>query len=127
MAKYKKTIFIALEFIIGMGFGLLGGYLFTLFDNWDLYYSVLFTFSVSFVSALTGIGLIGYFYLKQIGRSNQFWESILLSFFGLVIFLILCIVITSLKLLPYNLSSILYVILPMIGAVIGFNYKAKPI
>ena len=75
-----------------------------------------------------GIGLVGFFYLKQINRTADFGESMLLSFLGLIGFLILYAIINSLtfKLIPHYLSSVLLpIILPMTGGVIGFNYKTR--
>ena len=128
MTRSRKGIFIILEFVFGLAFGLLGGYIFSFFDKWDLYYSVMFTFLSVFASTLIGIGLVGFFYLKQINRTADFGESMLLSFFGLIGFLILYAIITSLtfRLIPHYLSSVLLpIILPMTGGVIGFNYKTR--
>lgn len=125
MTKLKLTIFIILEFIFGIGFGFLGLYVFSYFNVWnDLFYSIIFGFIAGFGFTLIGIGLIGYFYLKQIDRKDDFGESMLLSFFGLVGFSFLYIVITI------EFQSIMYLdrvllILPLTGAIIGFNNKTR--
>jgi len=67
---------------------------------------------------LTGIGLVGYFYLKEIGRLDDIIMSMVLGLVGLIFFSFLAVL--------YNLDSpILYIILPMTGAIIGFNYKTR--
>jgi Ca2+/Na+ antiporter len=123
MTRVRKTIFIVSEFIFGAGFGFLGVYVFALFDKGDLFASVLYGSIIGLTCSLMGIGLVGYFYLKQIDRLNDFRESVLLSFFGLSIFLILAFIMSSLNLIPH--SSGLFLILPLVGAVIGFNYKSR--
>lgn len=117
MTKSKTLFFILLELLVGLGFGILGGYLFSLFDPWgDLFYSIFFLFIFILVGILTGIGLVGYFYLKQIGRLDDFIISMTLALVGLVFFAFLATL--------YH-SSILAIILPMTGAIIGFNYKTR--
>ena len=126
MTKAKTRTFIALEFASGLGLGLLGGFLFSYVDKSDLYYSVMFTFITIFASSLTGIGLIGYLYLRQIEKKEDFGEAMILSFLGLILFLMLYALLTALtsNLIAHYLSSVvLPILLPVTGATIGFNYR----
>ena len=119
MTLSKTLFFILLEFLAGLGLGIFGAYLFTLFDPWgDLFYSIFFIFTSFLVGVLTGIGLVGYFYLKEIGRLDDIIMSMVLGLVGLIFFSFLAVL--------YNLDSpILYIILPMTGAIIGFNCKTR--
>jgi hypothetical protein len=126
MTKAKLALYIVLEFVFGLGFGITGGLLFSMFDTWDIFNSVLFTFIVIFVTIPVGVGMIGYFYLKQLGCQKDFGKSILLSILGLVGFVMLYLILDSFafKSMSHYVSSILLpIILPSMGAVLGFNYK----
>jgi len=119
MTLSKTLLFILLEFLAGLGLGVLGAYIFSLIDPWgDLFYSIFFIFTSVLVGILTGIGIVGYFYLKQIGRLDDFLISLTLALVGIILF-------TFLALLFNLASSILVFILPMTGAIIGFNYKTR--
>src|SRR5438046_538082 len=99
----STAIYVLLEFICGLGFALLGTYIFSLFDNGSLMTSVFYTFVFAFVSMVFGVGLAGLF-----------------------LFIILYLLIDALtsKLIPYFLSSVvLPLLIPLSGAVIGFNFK----
>ena len=122
----KNSGFIILEFFFGMAFGILSVYIFSFYNKFSLFSLILYTFLTIYASALFGIGIIGFFHLKQNGRVKDFGHAIFYSFIGLIAFLIIYIIINALtfKLIPYYISSVLLpVILPIIGAVIGFNYK----
>jgi len=128
MINNKRFIiigFVLLEIIFGLGFALIGGYIFSIFDKADITSSVLNTFMIVFISIILGISLIGYFHLKYIQKLSIFGKSILSSCIGLITFLILYVIINSLTFdyLPHYLSSvILPIVLPMTGAVLGFNF-----
>jgi hypothetical protein len=123
----KNSIFIILEFIAGFVFGVLGGYAFSFFNRYnDLGTSMVLALTSAFISLLVGVAIIGFIYLKSRGRVKEFGPSILLSLLGLIVFLIIYIGIDLLtdQLFPYFISSILLPItLPLIGAVLGFNYR----
>lgn len=128
-------LFVSLEIIFGLGFGILGGYIFSFFDRADITASVFNTFMIVFASMIIGVLLVGYFHFKVIDRLNDFGKAIGWSFLGLIAFLILYIGINALtfKLLPHYISSvILPIVLPVLGTVIGLNYilirerKEKP-
>lgn len=115
---------IFLETISGLIFGLMSGYVYSLFDKADITHSVLNTFLIVYLFILVGIGLVGYFYLKSINKHSNFEKSIAFSAIGLILFLILYIVVNSLtfKILPHYITSvILPIILPLFGALLGFN------
>lgn len=126
MTKIKNLGYIFLELIFGLGFGILGGLLFSLFDNWDLFASVLFTFIVIFLTIPVGVGLVGYFHLRQLGRQKDFGQAFLLSILGLIGFIVVYIIFDLFtgRLIPHYVSSVLLpILLPLIGAVMGFNYR----
>lgn len=120
-------LFIIIEFIAGFIFGILGGYAFSFFDRYNsLDTSMALALTSAFVALLIGVGIIGYIHLKKIGRVKYFGQSVALSLLGLLVFVALYIAINLLtyETLPYYISSILLpIVLPLIGAVLGFNYK----
>jgi len=123
----KTSVFIILEFIAGFVFGVLGGYAFSFFDRYNnLDTSIALAFTSAFIALLIGVGIIGYLHLKKIGRAKYFGQSIAFSLIGLITFVLLYILIELLtyQVLPYYISSFLLpIILPLTGAVLGFNYK----
>lgn len=124
-AKLIQSIFVTLEFIFGLGFGILGGYIFSFFDKADITASVFNTFVIAFISMMAGVVLIGYFHYRAIDRLNEFGKAIGCCFLGLLVFLILYVVVNALtfKVLPHYISSvILPIVMPVAGAVVGLNY-----
>lgn len=124
-AKLTHWIFIAFEFVFGLGFGILGGHAFSFFNQMDIAASVLGTFAIAFISMMAGVSLIGYFHYRAIDKLKDFGKSIGYCFLGLMVFLILYIVVNALtfKVLPHYISSvILPIAMPVVGAVIGLNY-----
>ena len=123
----KSSIFIILEFIAGLIFGVLGGYAFSFFDRYNnLDTSIALAFTSAFIALLVGVGVIGYLHLKKIGRVKYFGQSVVFSLLGLIIFVLLYILIelVTYQVLPYYIGSFLLpIILPLTGAVLGFNYK----
>jgi uncharacterized protein YacL len=123
----KSSIFIILEFIAGFVFGVLGGYAFSFFDRYNtLNTSIVLAFTSAFIALLIGVGVVGYIHLKKSGRLRYFGQSAVFSLLGLIVFVLLYILIEFLtyQVLPYYLSSFLLpIILPLTGAVLGFNFK----
>jgi hypothetical protein len=132
MTRSSKIFFIILEFVFGIGFGILGAIVFAMFGNEGHLYSVRFIYIAMYLSALLGIGIIGYFYLRRISRVGDFSVSILLSFFGMIIFYLVLHFVFGLlvretlitKATPQYLG-IISLLLPIVGAIIGFNYKTR--
>lgn len=123
--KSRLLIFVSLEILSGLGFGILGSYLFSFDDNSDIAASIFNTFVIGFISMLVGVVFIGYFHYRVTDRLNEFGNAIGWCFLGLVMFLIFYIIVNTLtfKLLPHYVSSIILpLIMPVIGAVIGMNY-----
>lgn len=76
----------------------------------------------------TGIGIVGYWALKKLDRHGDFFEFFSLSFLGLIIAVLFYGVLVSLtfKLIPYHLSTVIMPsVLPLTGAIVGFNYKLR--
>jgi len=125
--KLRNSIFIILEFIAGFVFGVLGGYAFSFFNRYNsLDTSIVLAFTSAFIALLIGVGIIGYLHLTRIGRAKYFGRSVAFSLLGLVLFVVLYIFIELLtnQALPYYLGSFLLpIILPLTGAVLGFNFK----
>jgi ABC-type dipeptide/oligopeptide/nickel transport system permease component len=119
--------FIILEFIAGFVFGVSGGYAFSFFDRFNnLDTSIVLAFTSAFIALLIGVGIIGYIHLKKIGRAKYFGQSVAFSLLGLLVFVLLYILIELLayQALPYYIGSFLLpIILPLTGAVLGFNFK----
>jgi hypothetical protein len=122
---YKHRKFVILECISGLGFGMLGDYFFSSFNEGDIAVSVFKTFMVTGISMIMGILLVGYFHYRAINRLNDFGRAIGLSFLGLIAFFILYIIVNPLafKILPHYLSSVIFpIVMPFIGAVTGLNF-----
>lgn len=122
--RLKKYGYVLLEAISGLVFAILGGYIFSFFDKGHITASVINTFLVIFISIIIGIGIVGYFHLRSIEMLAYYGKSMVFSFIGLIVFLLIYIIIVSLsfEFLPYYISSVVMpVILPLIGAVVGFN------
>jgi uncharacterized protein YacL len=129
MTKDLKFELVVKEILVGLGLGLLGVVLFSLVDPWgDLFYSIMFGSITWYIFMWTGIGITGYLTLKKLGRQREFFELFSLSFLGLVVAVVIYATLVSLtfKLIPYRLSSfIMPIVLPLTGAIIGFNYRLK--
>lgn len=123
----RRAGFIILEFIAGFIFGVLGGYAFSFFNRFNrLDTSIVLALTCAFIALLIGVGIIGYIHLKKLGRLEYFGQSIAFSLLGLVAFILLYILIKLLadQVLPYYIDSFLLpILLPLVGAVLGFNYK----
>ena len=114
--KYAM-IFILLQYIIGFAFSFTG--IFFLSENtYSLMTSIFYSFLIAFICMLTGVGLVGYFYLRANHILYRFGMAITLSIAGLLSFLVLYIFIENF--LPVELG-ILSLFLPLTGAVFGFN------
>jgi len=117
--------FIFLEAISGLGFAFFGTYLFSFFDKGHITASVFKTFLIIFLSVIIGIGLVGYIHLKSIDKQTIFGKSMIYCCVGLIVFLILYIFINSLTFdyLPHYISSVIMpVLIPLTGAMLGFNF-----
>lgn len=129
MTKIKNRGYIILEFLFGLSFGTMGGLLFSSFDKWsDPFYSIFFSFITVYVTILTGVGLVGYFHLKNLKRQKDFGQALSLSTLGLIGFVVLYILLNSItfRLIPHYVSSVLLpILLPLIGAVLGFNFGSQ--
>jgi len=130
-SNQKQLLFIILEFLSGLGFSILGGHIYLLFDSNSLKASIFYTFLVMFVSMFIGVTIMGYFHFKSITRSEDFSGAVGYSFLGMLLSLILyvALIIALYQYLPDYLSSVvLPIVLPLMGAVIGVNfliYKKK--
>ncbi len=123
--RMNKIFFIVLEFFFAIGFGVLGSYIFSRVNDSDITLSILGNFIIAFFGMILGIAFIGFFQLSAIGKRGEFIKAIIYCFIGLSSFLILYLIINSLtfKVLPHYLSSVMLpILIPVTGAVIGFNY-----
>ena len=114
----SNTIFVILEFIAGFGLGIGGVFLFDRIDNSSIQNSIFFGFIIFFAGMLTGIGTVGYFHLRRKKILHRFGLAMIVSFFGLISFLVLYIFID--RLVPADTAR-LSLFLPLTGAVAGFN------
>jgi hypothetical protein len=83
--------------------------------------SVFYGFLIGFICMLTGIGLVGYFHLKMIRMLHKFGKAVTFSFLGLIVFLILYLFVENL----FPDLGILALIIPLSGAVVGFNLARR--
>ena len=124
----SKIFFVSLELICGFGFALLGSDFYSLFDEANLDTSIFNTYAIAFISMVLGIGFAGYFHFRAKKKLNQFGAAVGLSIVGLFLFLILYFILVafSFELIPYYFSSVvLPIVMPLCGAVIGFNFRIR--
>jgi hypothetical protein len=115
------AIFVVLQFIAGIAFGIVGMLLLPEKDNWSLNTSIFYAVLFGFISMLIGVGVVGYFHLRKKGVARRFLIALMLSFAGSVLFLFPAIFIE--EYLPTQFGFVA-AILPLTGAVFGFNLTA---
>ena len=113
--------------MVGIGVGLLGVILvLLLFPTLELFYLILFAFVTGYLFMWAGIGFVGYSFLKSIGREHEFLASLGLSLLGLFIGMALYATVAKLILQAgtFVFTGLIFAsVLPLIGAILGFNYK----
>ena len=122
MNKYQKFGLISGQVLMGLLFGFGGvivtALLWTVYEELtgiyigDLSTSILYSLYGGYVGLQVGIGFDGYKYLKEKGRLRDFkrffGQSVIGLFLGLLIF--------------YYYMNPMTSILPMVGAIIGFDF-----
>jgi len=122
MNKYQKFGLISGQVLMGLLFGFGGvivtALLWTVYEELtgiyigDLSTSILYSLYGGYVGLQVGIGFDGYKYLKEKGRLRDFkrffGQSVIGLFLGLLIF--------------YYYMNAMTSILPMVGAIIGFDF-----
>ncbi len=122
-----KFIFIPIESAFGLALGISFAYLQNNYGSGghlNDYYLKLFM--SAFLGIIVGIGIPGIIYLALNRKAINIFRALGYSSIGLIAFLILYIIVTSIgfKYIPYNVTAwILPILLPLIGAIIGFNYR----
>ncbi len=113
--------FVILQFIAGFAFGIGRMFFFPEKNDWSLNTSLFYVVLSGFICMLIGVGLVGYFHLRLKKITKRFLTALMLSFIGSVLFLFLAILIDY-----YSLAQVgfLILILPLTGAVFGFNLAA---
>ena len=115
------ALFVILQYLLGFCFAIAGIFLFAEYDRSSLSSSIFLGFLIGFSCMLTGVGLAGYFHLKAKHVINRFGQGMLLSFAGLLLFLILYLLIEGFLPSEFGILSLL---IPLTGAVFGFNLAA---
>lgn len=135
MNKYQRLGLVAGQIFVGLGFALVGGIVGMLVDYLrslasgmmtDLYESIMTALIFSYIGLFVGISVDGYRFLKRMGRKDEFAKFFLQSIAGLTIgFLALYIIVMSesASKLPHALLNSLLFILPLLGTILGFNFK----
>jgi len=121
--RYMKTtaIFVILQYIAGFAFGIGGMFLLPEKNNWSLNSSIFYTLLWGFIAMLMGVGIVGYFHLRVKKVTNRFVIALMLSAAGSLLFLFASVFIQTY--IPMDLEF-LSLILPLTGAVFGFNLTA---
>jgi hypothetical protein len=123
--RFRQFLFIVLEIIAGLLFGLAGALLYSEYDTTNLFDSILLTFTAIFVCMLVGINIAGYFHYRTMKRIKDYGKSVALSFTGMVLFLLLYIIIVTAadSYIPQYISKVVMpILLPLAGAVLGMNF-----
>ena len=116
----SSVIFIAFECVIGLTAALLATFYIPLSDKLSMEGSIFLSFLAGFISMFIAIGIIGYFHLRAVHMLNRYSRSLLLSFAGLILFFIIYALIGIV--LPDNFGILIF-LLPLTGAVVGFNFR----
>lgn len=117
----KATLFVILQFIIGFAFAATGVFFFTESSNLDLFAGILYAYLIGLFGMLLGVGLVGYFHLRLNHILERFGLALTLIFVGSLVFSVLYVLIGNY--LPKQFG-VLVLILPLTGAVFGFNFVA---
>ena len=139
----KKSAFVSLELVLGVGFGILGAiYVSPFFDGFvyatyapiiscatgEIEGQIFFQKLTFIVFMFIGIAIAGYFHFKTFERLKEFQSAIGWSFMGFLLFVFVSVIIYivagtffSVYDITFNILMTLAVILPIFGAVIGFN------
>lgn len=135
MNKYQKLGLVAGQIFVGLGFAIVGGMIGLLVDYLrslasgmmtDLYGSILTALIFSYIGLFVGISFDGYRFLKRIGRQDEFVKFFIQSIGGLVIGLLVCYMTAMSEIgskLPHPLINSLAIVLPLLGTILGFNFR----
>jgi len=122
-----KFIFVPIESVFGLALGISFAHLQDTYGKGghinDYYFKL---FISAFFGIIIGIGIPGIIYLAIIRKTRNLFRYLGYSSIGLITFLIIYIIVSSIgsKYIPYNLTAwILPILLPLIGAIIGFNFR----
>lgn len=114
----SPALFILLEYLFGISFALVATY-FIPEINTDLSGSIIYYFIKIFVAIFIGVALVGYFHLRKLNLLTRYLEALLLSLAGLTMCSILYAVTSN------YLPVYFEMIIPLAGAVAGFNFSAN--
>jgi hypothetical protein len=132
MTKYQKFELITGQVFTGLGFGLAGAIVSSIlvyiyFESTgmrlDIFGEIMYALIGGYIGIQIGIGFDGFKFLKRIGRRTDFLrffgQSVVGLISGLVIFFVTLIPIG--QSVPHALINFLAILLPLTGAIIGFN------
>jgi hypothetical protein len=131
MNNYQKFGLIAGQVFMGLGFGLIGtivGALLAILYSeivgvyLDLFPEIMSAAIGGYIGMQTGIGFVGYKFLKSCGRQAEIFRVLGQSFLGLILGLVIFYIVTG-QSSPNWLTNLLAIALPLIGVVIGFNFR----
>src|SRR5687767_7817268 len=128
MKKSDKVELIIWETLTGLGSGLIGMLLFSSFYKFDLFVSIMYGLIAGYLSMWIGVGVVGYSFLKKIGRETYILKSLVISFFGLIAaigFLYGLMTWFTFKSFPHFLVNLIVVALPLTGVIWGFNVSFR--
>ena len=114
----STALFILLEYLIGISFAV-AATCYIPEINTDLSGSIIYYFIKIFAAIFIGVALVGYLHLRKLNRLNRYPEALLLSLAGLAMCSILYAVTSN------YLPAYLDMIIPLAGAVVGFNFSAN--
>lgn len=117
---FSQLFFIILEFISGLGFSILAIYIYSVNSKVSLNTFVFNGLLIAYISMLLGIILIGYFHLKKLSSLKNFIAAIINCFAGFFLSVMLFII---LSLIFYVSSFFVTILMPLVGAVLGFNFE----
>ncbi|HEV8515894.1 MAG TPA: hypothetical protein VGQ59_21580 [Cyclobacteriaceae bacterium] len=129
MEKADKFNLIVLQILIGLGSGLIGALLLSSFEitGWnDIYGTIIFALIGGYLFMFAGVGATGYFFLKKIKALRIFSQLQFQSLIGLIVgiggLFFIAITAGNLKLPNFIINSIA-ILFPLIGTIVGFNFR----
>lgn len=134
MTNYQKFGLVIGQVFIGLGFGLGGAaissilvYLYFAVTQMrlDLYGEIMYALVGGYIGIQAGIGFDGFRFLKKNGRQSDFLRFLGRSILGLIsgLALFFVAIIPMGQDIPHGLTNFLAILLPLTGAIIGFNFR----
>lgn len=114
-----STIFVILELVVGLAFGLLTAFVFPAGKYKSAVDAAFYMFLTGILAMFIGVALVGYFHVRHLGLLHRYGRALAFGLIGLIVILCLFFLIPSM--IPKNNTFVFA--LPVAGTVMGFNFR----